>query len=144
MKIGCGTLVAIALLVLVLSIGYCGRSLYIMQTTEIASATLVVKNFVELYNKDDFSAIYMISDSDLKKSTSAEKLAEQMKKLKEMTGKVKIVNQMGSNMQVFNSQKYMRLSFKCTGDKGNVLMTVNMHDEMGWKVQGVNFNLKLN
>ena len=97
---------------------------------------------VALYNQDDFDGLYAHADSAWKKSLSPEKSTEQIKKLKQMTGQVKIIDQVGFHMQVHNSDRYITLTFACSGDKGDTQLSMVLHDEDGWKMQRINFNLK--
>lgn len=142
MKSGCIILVIFIALAFFFSIFYCGKSLYTMTTKDVPVATIAVNRWVDLYNANDYVALYTNSDSALKKSFTQEKFTEQMKRLKDMTGNIKLGNQVGANMRVFNKEKFMQLKFACQGEKGNVSLIANLHDELGWKIQGVNFNLK--
>lgn len=142
MKSGCIILVVFIALAFFFSIFYCGKSLYTMTTTEIPNATAAVNRWADLYNANDFTTMYSSSDSALKKSNTQEKFAEQMKRLKDMTGNIKIGKQVGANMRVLNKEKYIQLKFVCKGEKGDVLLVANLHDELGWKIQGINFTLK--
>ena len=95
MKSGCIILVVFIALAFFFSIFYCGKSLYTMTTTEIPNATAAVNRWADLYNANDFTTMYSSSDSALKKSNTQEKFAEQMKRLKDMTGNIKIGKQVG-------------------------------------------------
>ena len=97
---------------------------------------------IGLYNQDDFDGLYAQADSAWKTSLSLEKSAEQLKKLKQMTGQVKITDQTGFHMRVHNAERYITLTFTCSGDKGDTQLSMVLHDEDGWKMQRINFNLK--
>ena len=139
---GCLIISGIILVICILLMARCGYSFYHMGTTELPVADATVRKFVDLYNKDDYTDIYAMCDSDWITSIPLDKTTTNLQSLKRMTGKVTIVERTGFFINQVNAQSYMRLTYRCAGDHGDTQLSVVLHQQDAWKIHDVNFNLK--
>jgi hypothetical protein len=139
---GCLIVAAIVLVIVILLITKCGYSLYRMSTTELPVADATARKLVDLYDRDDYKDIYAMCDAEWADSIPLEKTTTKFQALKRMTGKVTILERSGFFVNQVNSQSYMRLTYRCSGDNGETQLTVELHQQGGWKIRNVNFNLR--
>jgi hypothetical protein len=137
---GCLLVAAIVLVLVILLMAKCGYSLYHMSTTELPVADAAVRKLIDLYDRDDYRDFYAMCDDDWANSIPLEKTTTKLQALKRMTGKVTILERTGYFLNQVNAQSYMRLNYRCSGEYGETQLTIELHQQGGWKIRNVNFN----